>query len=181
MKTELTEYDIQAKDFLNKTNTEFKAEFLKNDYHFADDESKRDIYKITLKRNAREFSFNFGQSIANSTKYEDKITKKQYTASGKSAGQHNYKYLYPERFPKNKAEERFGEFKIIQGTPPTEYNVLACLTKYPVETFEDFCLEFGYEEDSRKAHKIYKAVKEEWQNVAMLWNDEEIEELQEIQ
>lgn len=181
MKTAETDYNRQAKDFLRKTNTTFKAEFLKNDYHFADDESRRDIYKITLKRNDRKFSFNFGQSIKNSIKFEDKITKRQYTASGKSAGRHNYKYLYPENFPKNKAEERFSEFRIIQGTPPTEYDVLACLTKYPVETFEDFCGEFGYDTDSRKAEKTYKAVLNEWQNVAMLWSDEEIEELQEIQ
>lgn len=65
--------------------------------------------------------------------------------------------------------------------PPTEYDVLACLTKYDPETFEDFCSVFGYDEDSRKAERIYEAVKEEYQNVAMLWNDSEIEELQEIQ
>jgi len=78
----------------------------------------------------------------------------------------------------NKEVETAGEFLQIT---PTEYDVLTCLTKYDPETFEDFCSEFGYDEDSRKAEKIYKAVVNEYNNVAMLWNDSEIELLSEIQ
>lgn len=66
-------------------------------------------------------------------------------------------------------------------TEPTAYDVLTCLTKYDPNTFEDFCSEFGYDEDSRKAEKIYDSVVDEYKNVAMLWNDEEIEQLAEIQ
>lgn len=65
-------------------------------------------------------------------------------------------------------------------TPPTAYDVLACLTKYPVYSFEDFCSEYGYDTDSRKAYKTYKAVKREWENVDKLFTSEEIELLQEI-
>lgn len=176
-----TDYEKQANDFLKLTNTSFEAEFLENSKHFPDDKETRDIYKITLKRNGRKYSFNFGQSIAKSVKYEDKLNKRRYTSCGNPAGNHNYKYLYPERFPKNKAEERYGDFKIIQGTPPTAYDVLACLTKYDVGTFEDFCSEYGYDTDSRSALKTYKAVCKEWLNVQKLWNDKEIEQLQEIQ
>ena len=82
----LSEYDKQATDFLKSTNTEFKAEFLKHDIHFEDDE-KRDIYKITLKRGDREFVFNFGQSLACSVKY--KLIQN---------------YLYPEIVEKLKAK-----------------------------------------------------------------------------
>jgi len=64
---------------------------------------------------------------------------------------------------------------------PTAYDVLACLQKYDVGTFEDFCSEFGYDEDSRKAFKIYKAVIREWKNVELLFTEEQIEKLQEIQ
>lgn len=65
-------------------------------------------------------------------------------------------------------------------TKPTAYGVLCCLTKYDPDTFEEFCSSYGYDEDSRKAERIYKAVVEEWKNVKMLWTDEEIEKLQEI-
>ena len=42
----MNEYEKQANDFLNKTNTEFRIEFLKYDYYFNNDNTKRDIYKI---------------------------------------------------------------------------------------------------------------------------------------
>jgi len=60
----MSEYDIKAEKFLKDTNTEFKAEFKKHDFHFEDDKEKRDIYTITLKRGDRVFIFDFGQSIA---------------------------------------------------------------------------------------------------------------------
>lgn len=66
-------------------------------------------------------------------------------------------------------------------TEPTAYDVLTCLTKYDPGTFENFCSDFGYDSDSRKAYKTYKAVKREWSNVEILWTDEELEQLQEIQ
>lgn len=54
---------------------------------------------------------------------------------------------------------------------PSVYNVLTCLTKYDPGTFDDFCLEFGYDTDSRRAEKTYKAVVIEWENVDRLWHD----------
>ena len=64
---------------------------------------------------------------------------------------------------------------------PTAYDVLACITKYEPGTFEQFCGDFGYDIDSRKAEKIYKAVCKEWQKVSSFFTDAEISELREIQ
>jgi len=50
-----------------------------------------------------------------------------------------------------------------------------------VYSFKDFCGEFGYDTDSRKAFTTYKAVKREWENVSKLFTEDEIELLQEIQ
>ena len=58
---------------------------------------------------------------------------------------------------------------------PDLYAILCCLTKYDPGTFENFCSEFGYDEDSRKVYKIYQAVKEEYMNMCSLFNDEELE------
>lgn len=66
------------------------------------------------------------------------------------------------------------------GEEPTEYDILACLEKYDVGSFEDFCLEFGYDTDSRKAEKTYKAVVKEYNNVMRVFGDV-IDELAEIQ
>lgn len=65
-------------------------------------------------------------------------------------------------------------------TPPSAYDVLSCLQKYEVGTFDNFCSEFGYDTDSRTAYKTYKAVMKEWKNVELLFTPEQLELLQEI-
>lgn len=82
---------------------------------------------------------------------------------------------------RNRFRFTFGQSLNNTGIAPTPYDVLACLTKYDVGSFENFCGDFGYDVDSRKAYKTYKAVLREWKNVELLWTPEEIELLQEIQ
>ena len=80
------------------------------------------------------------------------------------------------------------------GKEPTAYDVLACVTKYDVGTFEEFCDEFGYEEYSenyvldlfyngdarnKESLKIYNDVKKEFHNVWRMFGDY-IEQLCEI-
>lgn len=165
-------YQQQAQDFLTKTNTTFKAEFVKFDKHFDDDEYGRDIYTITLKRGDRVYAFSFGQSLKDSSRYYDTVTKRIFSPSGQGLNC-NVK-VTSDTFFKNHCQ-------LIKGEEPTAYDVLACLTKYEVGTFEDFCSDFGYDTDSRRAEKIYKAVCDEWMNVQRLFTDEEIEQLREIQ
>ena len=74
----------------------------------------------------------------------------------------------------------FGNSINNTGIKPTSYDILACLTKSDPESFENFCNEYGYDFDSRTAEKTYNAVKKEWLNVCRIWNEEEIEELQNI-
>lgn len=64
--------------------------------------------------------------------------------------------------------------------PPTAYDVLAGMTKYEVGNFDDFCADYGYDTDSRTAYKTYKAVKREWENVAILFNDDQLDMLRDI-
>lgn len=62
----MSEYQKEAYTFLNDTQTEFKAKYVKHDLYFPDDKEPRDIYQITLKRGDKKYSFRFGQSIADS-------------------------------------------------------------------------------------------------------------------
>jgi hypothetical protein len=64
---------------------------------------------------------------------------------------------------------------------PTPYDVLACIQKYEVGSFENFCGDFGYDIDSRPAEKIYKGVSKEWEKVNSFFSESELAELKEIQ
>ena len=46
--------------------------------------------------------------------------------------------------------------------------------------FEDFCSEFGYDNDSKKALRIFKACKEQTENFYRLFNEEERKILSEL-
>ena len=85
----MNEYEKQALDFLEKTNTIFKADFLKFDYHFDDDKQKRNIFKITLTRNNEVFSFNFGSSVHDSCK---EVKQAKILSSEKTSIYYGFQY-----------------------------------------------------------------------------------------
>ena len=63
---------------------------------------------------------------------------------------------------------------------PTVYDILACLTKYDPYGFTTFCMDFGYDEDSRTAYETYLAVTNEWEQVERVFGDI-LDELREIE
>lgn len=81
---------------------------------------------------------------------------------------------YTFRFGQSIARSGSGKREI-----PTAYDVLACITKFDPGTFKDFCANFCYDEDSRKAFDIYLKVQDEWDNINRLFGDV-LDELQEI-
>ncbi len=100
--------------------------------YFPSDKESRYVFKITLKKGGRQYSFNFGQCVA------------------------------------------------CGSEEPTLYSVLTCLQKYDVGTFENFCDDFGYDQDSRTAEKTYKAVVKEFESMQRLFTSEELEVLEMI-
>ena len=171
----MNEYTKQAKDFLETTKTSFKAEFNRHGLHFPDDKDTRDIYKITLSRSGRTFTFGFGQSIVHSGKW-----RAAYDLCGYTRGQ----CLTEAEF--KKARGRLlgnGKWwiKNSQFQAPTAYDVLASLTNNNPGTFEDFCNEYGYSTDSILAKKTYEAVVHEYTQLCTLFSDKEMALMAEIQ
>jgi hypothetical protein len=76
---------------------------------------------------------------------------------------------------------RFGQSIADSGiSKPSDYDILAAITKSDPGTFADFCNDFGYDTDSRRAEKTYFAVQDEWSNVQRMFGDclKELEAIQ---
>ena len=159
-----------------------EVEFKAFGKHFEYDKHERFIFKITLKRGQRQFSFDFGDSLKDAETSFRKIIERNSVYFMTGWAKH---FQYPPRVLAD--EDAVKELKRLLSKNldkienPTAYDVLTCLTKNDPGTFKDFCEEFGYDEDSRNAERVYKAVCDEWQNVKTIWTDSEIENLQEIQ
>lgn len=137
-----SDYEKQAREFLEGCGATMEAAFSYYGPYFDDDGSKRRVYRIVFHRGDRKpWAFDFGQSIA------------------KSGGTNNGHRQHAKK--------------------PTAYDVLACVTKYDVGTFENFCAEFGYDVDSRKAEKLYFDVQKEASECQRMFGDV-MEKLQEI-
>lgn len=166
------EYEEKTREFLNKTGTIFQCSFIKYDKHFVDDKDKRDIYLITLNKGNRCYSFPFGQSIEKSAKYTF------YSSSKGEIKTNNKKDI--DKFVGRVVS--LNEMRINdKQEAPTPYDVLSALTKNDVGGFDDFCVDFGYSDDSIKSKKIYDAVVNEYNELCKLYSDEELDLLREIQ
>jgi len=82
---------------------------------------------------------------------------------------------------KRKMVFTFGQSLVNKGVKPSFYDILACLEKSEYQDFNDFCLSFGYDNDSIKALEIFEACKKQYQDLQKLYTDFEIGILQEIQ
>lgn len=126
-------YTKQAEEFLKNTGTTIAIKFKEHGKHFPNDKDSRDIYTVTLAKDGRSYTFNFGQSIVKS-----------------------------------------GVEK------PTAYDILSCLSADCPDDFNDFCNEYGCDNDSRQAEATFKAVRTESENLERLYNNDELILLGEI-
>lgn len=152
----MNEYIKQATEFLQKTHAKMKIEYvgLAVNKEWKEKE-KRCLYEITLTSPRGSMTFDFWDSIRNT-----EIRTMAFDAYNVQANK--------ELAAKKKA------------AVPSAYDVLACLQKYDPGTFEDFCSDCGYDEDSRAAERIYFAVQKEYTQLARLFTPEQMEELAEI-
>lgn len=166
------EYTKQANEFLKKAEATIKIEFqcvtIKKDW----DNKKRNLYEVTLTTPRGTYTFDFWDSIYNTELCA--MSVKQYAEK-------RYKIRYDNLTiqEKNTAKKELKVKK--EKAVPDAYDVLAAMTKYDPGTFENFCDEFGYDTDSRKAEAIYFAVQKEYNNLVRIFTDKQMEELAEIQ
>ena len=169
----MNEYVKQANDFLTKANAICKIEFggVSRNENWKEKE-KRNWYDVTITTPKGTMSFVFWDSIHNTE--ISMMTLEQYVE--KKLRRRFSDMSYAE---KKKADVKLKELK--DDAVPNAYDILACLQKYDVGTFEEFFSEFGYDEDSRTAERIYIAVVKEYKELVRIFTDEQMEELCEIQ
>lgn len=155
-------YIAQAEDFLTETGTHFEKVLITENANFDGDKPhwKRCKYVATFSRNGKTKSFDFTGRVWNCP--NSTPIKTTYD------------------FWKMRQIERRQDKEMIEAKKINAYDVLSCLTKNDVGSFNDFCSEFGYDTDSRKASDTYLAVQNEYDKVLLLWGDC-LEKLQEIQ
>ncbi len=179
-------YDEAASLFITSTNTELTIVHDRVGKHFEDDKDERDIYTVTMKRNGRSISFKFGAAIVDR---EHWTVKDVYTTYGGNptvnkvkafGGLYNY-YDKKEAVQMSlRVNSNLGTAKHHPRKEPKAYSILSCLTKYHPDTFENFCSEFGYDTDSKKAEKTYYAVLKEFADLSSLYSSEELEAMSRI-
>lgn len=68
-------------------------------------------------------------------------------------------------------------YRTQRGGKPNEYDLLSCLCKYDPDTFENFCWEFGYDTDSRKAFAAWKEETRIYEGLCRVFGDDTESEL----
>ena len=183
MSNAISEYDQQALDFLNLTGAKVDIKLADNQtcpkwgkcepFRFSQNIfSKRGAvtvphshglqYTVTISREGRKpYTFDFWSSINDTYKSEAALI----------AEYPNMRELDMRRVIKSAVK-------------PTAYSALTCLSSdvgVHEWTFQEFCDNYGYDTDSRKAKKAYNAVCDQSRALARLFNEEELDQLREIQ
>lgn len=111
-----------------------------------------------------------------------KITIKDYGKYFDDDKQSRNIYICTLKRNNKKYSFTFGDsiYNTEKNIKPSPYSILSCIEKYDPESFENFCNNYGYSTDSRKAEKIYKAVKRQYEKIYSMFSDC-MNELQKIQ
>lgn len=181
-----TDYTKQGKDFCAKTGTTIEARFTGYKKHFPSDDEARPTWEIRMVRGSRSYTFPFGSSINDWNKWQKELWDKHpmRITSWDHCSEALDNLMQGKRDPSsmisNKGLDHSTFAPAGEGYRPTEYDILACLEKYePADDVDSFAEEFGIEKPS-EAIRVYEAVKKEYAMLQALYNDEEMEELQEI-
>ena len=186
----MNEYEKQAKDFLKKTGTELSIKWIRHGKYFPSDNEPRDIYEFTLKRGDREYKGTFGQSINESgikfvNSKGDTLRHINIEIPGEFWSLRigntapKIRTAFVRWFSKKFFHARWSDLRL--GKAPSEYDILAGMPSMRYdEGFDEFCSCFGYDNDSRKAEKIYEACQKELTGLERLFDEKEMNMLGEI-
>ena len=138
-------------------------------------------YSVTLKNARHEYTFDYWGSIRDA---EILTLAEKAKAKGTTSPEWNEvrKFLVGKDKVMYSIMPRYTLLSVVEKEiTPNAYDILACLDTYSAgDTFEDFCHNYGYDDDSMNAYKTYNAVQQQCVNLQKLYTHEELEALNEI-
>ncbi len=174
-----SEYDVQAREFMESTGLEIEFAYQGHRPYFPGDEEQRAVWNVTFKRKGRkDYTFTFGASIVDSYTAKD---MRERTIIGKSI---SLSELYRIKGYKDALRNGGGSFQAFvmsrAKVEPSAYDVLACMDACAPESFSEFCAEFGGNEDSIRERDTFLAVCEQASSLRRMFDSSELERLAEI-
>ena len=115
--------------------------------YFTDDKQSRHVYDVTITRNGKSISFTYGDSVANT------------------------EIMLNQNLSRTLAKKRKGV------CDSRLYSILACVASdyYCDPQFKNFCADFGYDTDSRKAFDTWQKCLEQSEKLRTIFTDSDIE------
>lgn len=155
---------LNTKTWLEQTDSKLRITFEKTAPFFDGDNQKRDVYSVELSRGGCDYTFKFGQSVACSAgwRWESDWSTTKYAFGPARPIYGNYKPNVDRR-------------------QPSAGSVLMCLEHSNPGTFEDFCDEYGYDTDSRKAEKTWRACVDQYLALSAMYTPDELEALSRLE
>lgn len=183
-------YEEHANEFIRRHGITFSATFAGSMKHFDDDEHVRDVYDVQFTREGRKaMVIRYGQALARSSYFIGAIIAEfHWPGSSKVAlareparrlRKESKANIHANYFVNSQMKKALARMGYVVAAP-TPYDVLTGIVKYSPGSFAEWCVEYGYDTDSRKAHDAWTRCHDEWAKVQGFFTESEIEELQEI-
>lgn len=168
----MTDYSQMANDFLSKANAKIDITFIGRAINSDWSENiLRNLYDVTITTRRGSMTVKFWDSLHNT-----QITQMSVEDYAKKYFRTQYGCL--ALCERTQASKKLKAMK--NEAKPTAYDVLACLAKHDCGSFDNFCLEYGYSNDSIRALRTYLAYSKEYEALCRIFNAEQIEALREI-
>lgn len=135
------------------------------------DKDKRTMYSVHLENSRGSMDFTFWSSML-----EAELRKMSMDDYCRIYMRSRYQNLsYAEKSKANRAyQKKLKKYKV------DIYDVVTALQKYEVGSFSDFCDKYGYDEDSRRAERIYLDCTDKYYKLKKMFTEEEMETLREV-
>jgi hypothetical protein len=138
--------------------------------HFEDDKEERERLRVQVTRRTRTIQFEYGMSIHDTEILHP--TPYSMNSNNTFKGKHYYSTLgFDYKHDVKKAQEAIRASLLSQ--------LLSCMEAeyFCPKSFTDFCSEFGYDEDSRKADRTHRALLEQSAKLERIFSEDEIQAL----